>query len=144
LETNYLLQRLENYQGIVLITTNAAQYIDNAFQRRMDVVVNFVPPQAQERMDVWRLHLPAAGAPDDAYLAELSQRFVMTGGQIRNAALQATMLAVADNHGAVLPRHIELAILSEYQKTGVLGPSADEDYGAPSITPLDALLRALG
>lgn len=58
LETDYLLQRLENYQGVVVITTNAREDIDNAFQRRMDVVVNFIPPQAQERWQIWQLHLP--------------------------------------------------------------------------------------
>ena len=58
LETNYLLQRLESYQGIVLVTTNAGQNIDSAFQRRMDVVVDFVPPGADERWGIWQLHLP--------------------------------------------------------------------------------------
>ena len=58
LETNYLLQRLENYQGIVLITTNAVQNIDTAFQRRMDVVVPFIPPRVEERRQIWDIHLP--------------------------------------------------------------------------------------
>ena len=52
LETDYLLQRLENYQGIVVVTTNAWEHIDNAFQRRTDVVVHFIPPQAQERWHI--------------------------------------------------------------------------------------------
>ena len=69
LETNYLLQRLENYQGIVLVTTNAAQNIDSAFQRRMDVVVNFVPPQVDDRWAIWQLHLPADSAIHPDYLA---------------------------------------------------------------------------
>ncbi|MCB0231655.1 MAG: ATP-binding protein, partial [Anaerolineae bacterium] len=68
LETNYLLQRLENYQGIVLITTNAGENIDSAFQRRMDVVVNFVTPQAEERWHIWQLHLPEAHSVDQSVL----------------------------------------------------------------------------
>ena len=70
LETDYLLQRLENYQGIVVITTNASEHIDDAFQRRMDVVVTFIPPQAQERWRIWQLHLPAHHRIDHAYLEE--------------------------------------------------------------------------
>jgi SpoVK/Ycf46/Vps4 family AAA+-type ATPase len=66
LETNYLLQRLESYQGIVLITTNAAENIDSAFQRRMDVVLNFTAPQAEERWHIWRLHLPPGHAVEAA------------------------------------------------------------------------------
>ena len=69
LETNYLLQRLESYQGIVLVTTNAAQNIDSAFQRRMDVVVNFVPPAVDDRWAIWQLHLPADNAVHPDYLA---------------------------------------------------------------------------
>jgi hypothetical protein len=74
LETNYLLQRLEHYQGIVLVTTNAAQSIDRAFQRRMDVTVNFSFPQAGERLLIWRLHLPGGHAVPESYLQELAGR----------------------------------------------------------------------
>src|SRR5690606_26138790 len=58
LETNYLLQRLETYEGIVVITTNASQRIDTAFLRRMDVVVEFPLPDALERWLLWGRHLP--------------------------------------------------------------------------------------
>jgi ATPase family associated with various cellular activities (AAA) len=71
LETNYLLQRLETFQGIVFVTTNAAQHIDRAFQRRMDVVVPFVHPEANERRAIWRLHLPARHAIDDELFEEV-------------------------------------------------------------------------
>ncbi|MFP2913635.1 ATP-binding protein, partial [Pyxidicoccus sp. 3LFB2] len=64
LETNYLLQRIESYEGILLVTTNAADAIDTAFQRRMDVVVDFRAPDPSERWTLWQLHLPAAHAVD--------------------------------------------------------------------------------
>src|SRR5205823_345821 len=57
LETNYLLQRLEAFEGIIIVTTNAGERIDSAFQRRLDVVVNFRPPEATERWSIWQLHL---------------------------------------------------------------------------------------
>lgn len=122
LETDYLLQKLENYQGIVFVTTNAGENIDNAFQRRMDVVVNFVPPQAQERWHIWQLHLPEDHVVDFAYLEQLSVRCAMTGGQIRNAALLAILLAIEDNNGIVSNLHLEKAIQSEYRKAGAVCP----------------------
>jgi ATPase family protein associated with various cellular activities (AAA) len=121
LETDYLLQRLEHYQGIVVVTTNAAQNIDTAFQRRMDVVINFLPPRPQERWHVWMLHLPHDHAVDPVYLEEVAMRCVLTGGQIRNAALHATLLALDD--GAIVTHwHLDEAIRSEYRKAGALCP----------------------
>src|SRR5262249_64718 len=79
LETNHVLQGLETYQGIVVVTTNAAQHIDRAFQRRMDVVVPFVHPQADERRAIWRLHLPERHVVDAGTLEEVVQRCAMTG-----------------------------------------------------------------
>jgi hypothetical protein len=122
LETNYLLQRLETYQGIVVVTTNAGQYIDRAFQRRMDVLVNFVPPRVHERRAIWQLHLPQNHAVDQDYLKELAAQCAMTGGQIRNAALHATLLALDDGSRMVRRYHLEQAVQSEYRKAGALCP----------------------
>ncbi len=129
LETNYLLQRLESYQGIIVVTTNAAQYIDTAFQRRMDVVVPFVPPDAEERRAIWQLHLPADHAVEPAYLGEVCARCALTGGQIRNAALHATLLALADGTGRVGRPHLAEALESEYRKAGGLSPLGDDRAG---------------
>jgi SpoVK/Ycf46/Vps4 family AAA+-type ATPase len=144
LETNYLLQRLESYQGIVIVTTNAAQYIDNAFQRRMDVVVPFVPPDALERQAIWRLHLPIRHAVDDAYLDDVAQRCALTGGQIRNAALLATLLAVADDGGVLYRHQLEAAIQSEYRKAGALGPGSGYPPAASARDGVEAFLDVLG
>ena len=134
LETNYLLQRLENYQGIVLVTTNAGQNIDSAFQRRMDVVVHFVPPQADERLLLWQLHLPENHTVDPAYLEEVATRCAFTGGQVRNAVLHATVLALDSTHGVVTRWHLEEGIQSEYRKAGAISPLSNnglvrEDHG---------------
>jgi hypothetical protein len=122
LETNYLLQRLETYQGIVIVTTNAAQQIDRAFQRRMDVVVPFIHPEADQRRAIWQLHLPAGHSIDDEFLDEVVQRCPLTGGQIRNAAMHATLLAVDERHSPVRRLHLETAIRSEYRKVGATCP----------------------
>jgi hypothetical protein len=128
LETNYLLQRLENYQGIVIVTTNLGESIDTAFQRRMDVVVHFIRPQAQERWHIWQLHLPENHAVDDAYLEEVAIRCAVTGGQIRNAALHATLLAV-EGSGLVTRGHLAEAIQSEYRKSGAVCPLTGNTRG---------------
>ncbi len=126
LETNYLLQRLENYHGIVVVTSNASQSIDNAFQRRMDVVVNFTPPQAEERLRIWQYHLPVSHAVDEAHLETVAKRFPLSGGQIRNAALHATLLALDNRRSTVSQFHLDAAIESEYSKAGALYPAVED------------------
>jgi hypothetical protein len=119
LETNYLLQRLETYQGIIVVTTNAGNRIDAAFQRRFDVVIEFNPPDPFERLLIWQQHLPAAHYVSSAYLQEIAQQCALTGGQIRNAALYAALLAVdvgLDEH--VYDSDVAAAVQREYRKTG--------------------------
>lgn len=120
LETNYLLQRLEVYEGIVIVTTNALQRIDPAFLRRLDVVVDFLPPEVAERWLIWQSHLPEDHAISAAYLEEVASRCALTGGQIRNAALHATLLA-SDN-GPVADQHLAESIQREYRKAGAAYP----------------------
>ncbi len=121
LETNFLLQRLETFEGILLVTTNAGERIDSAFRRRLDVVVEFVPPDAAERWTIWQLHLPAAHTIDGLLLREVATRCTMTGGQIRNAALHATMLALEEGR-TVSSAHLEAAVQREYRKGGAVCP----------------------
>jgi ATPase family associated with various cellular activities (AAA) len=121
LETNYLLQRLENYEGIVIITTNAGNRIDPAFLRRLDVIIDFAPPSAAERWLIWQHHLPPSHAISVAFLEEVATRCTLTGGQVRNAALHATLLAL-DASEAVNDIHLEAAIQREYRKAGATCP----------------------
>lgn len=121
LETNYLLQRVESFEGIVLVTTNAAEHIDAAFQRRMDVSVDFRAPDAAERYAILQLHLSAEHAVDDAFLREVAVRCALSGGQIRNAALHA-LLAATEAGGLVSSRHLEAAVQREYRRSGGVCP----------------------
>jgi hypothetical protein len=131
LETNYLLQRLETYEGIVLVTTNAGGRIDTAFQRRFDAVVDFHTPDAQERLLIWKGHLPATHSIRLAHLEEIAHRCALTGGQIRNAALQSALIAVDrplkspgdKRDGLINDDDIEVAIQLEYHKLGTLFPA---------------------
>ncbi|GAC1402516.1 MAG: hypothetical protein NVSMB56_17500 [Pyrinomonadaceae bacterium] len=121
LETNYLLQRLESFEGILIITTNANDRIDGAFQRRMDIVVDFAAPDAQERWLIWQIHLPESHAIPSSLLDELARRCELTGGQIRNAVLHASTLAL-NQSGIVGGAHLEAAVQREYRKIGAVCP----------------------
>ena len=121
LETNYLLQRLEAFEGILIVTTNAGQRIDEAFQRRMDVVVTFRPPDMAERWAIWQLHLPAGHAIHPSLLEEVVRRCAFNGGQIRNIALHTALLALEDGT-LVTTAHLEAAVQREYRKIGTVCP----------------------
>jgi len=121
LETNYLLQRLEHYQGIVLVTTNLGDAIDSAFQRRMDVVVPFYPPQPEERLHILRLHLPADHRVSPALLERVALRCALTGSQLRSAALSAALLAL-ELQAPLADAHLEAALRGEYRKAGGICP----------------------
>jgi hypothetical protein len=121
LETNYLLQRLENYEGIVVVTTNAGQRIDSAFLRRFDLVIDFSAPDEAERLRLWAHHLPAAHELDVEFLGLVAASCILTGGQIRGAALTATLLSLEDR-APVTARHLEAALRREYRKSGGVYP----------------------
>lgn len=128
LETNFLLQRLEGYEGILLVTTNASDRIDGAFRRRMDAVVEFQPPEASERWSIWLLHLPSDHAVDPSFLGEVAGRCDLSGGAIRNAVLHATLLAL-EAGGPVTSAHVDEAVRREYRKTGAICPLRGPERG---------------
>lgn len=121
METNYLLQRLEQYEGIILITSNAINRIDSAFMRRIDVVIEFSFPDAGERQRLWQLHLPESHVVSEHLLRQAALRCQLTGGQIRNAALHATLLAV-EADGSVSDTFLTQGIQREYTKMGAVSP----------------------
>jgi AAA+ superfamily predicted ATPase len=130
LETNYLLQRLESFDGILIVTTNAPDRIDSAFQRRMDVVIDFAPPDASERWAIWQMHLPSTHHVEQDLLYAAAQRCSLTGGQIRNAALHASLLAV-EAGAPVTSSHLETAIEREYRAAGAISPLRRRAGGQP-------------
>jgi hypothetical protein len=121
LETNFLLQRLESFEGVVVVTTNASDRLDAAFRRRIDVVVEFRPPDVEERWALWQLHLPHSHAVDAVFLDEVAGRCSLTGGQIRNASLHASLLALERGLG-VGTSEVEAAVRREYRKSGAACP----------------------
>ncbi len=97
IEVSYLLQRMEAYPGLAILTTNHKAALDIAFQRRLRFIVNFPFPDQAQRERIWRAtfpdELPRAGI-DYAKLARLS----VAGGSIRNIALSAAFMAAEEGH----------------------------------------------
>ncbi|MBV8762989.1 MAG: ATP-binding protein [Deltaproteobacteria bacterium] len=124
LETNYLLQRLESFTGICLLTSNHEANIDPAFQRRLSLHVRFELPDEVERAKLWHAMLPAAApVAGDVDFARLARRFAMSGGYIRNAALRAAF-AAADEESAITHAHLEEAARLEYEAMGKVAVAA--------------------
>ncbi len=119
LETNYLLQRLETFTGICLLTSNHETNIDPAFQRRLSLHVRFELPDEAERAKLWRAVLPAAAPVAGVDFARLAKRYEMSGGYIRNAALRAAFLA-SDENSSITEAHLERAARVEYEAMGKL------------------------
>ncbi|WP_204103173.1 MULTISPECIES: ATP-binding protein [Spirulina sp. CCY15215] len=114
MEVSYLLQRIESYQGLAVLTTNLKTAIDRAFLRRIRFIITFPFPDTQHRQLIWECifptNMPREGL-DFAKLANLS----VTGGNIRNIALNAAVLA-ADANESVMMKHLLQAAKSEYVK----------------------------
>jgi SpoVK/Ycf46/Vps4 family AAA+-type ATPase len=94
IEVGYLLQRMETYRGLAVLTTNLKSTIDRAFQRRLRFIVNFPFPDAAQRETIWRRAFPAA-TPTRELEPSLLAQLNMAGGNICNIALNAAFLAAA-------------------------------------------------
>jgi SpoVK/Ycf46/Vps4 family AAA+-type ATPase len=114
-EVNYLLQRLDTFSGIAILTTNFGTSIDPAFKRRLSLHLQFPFPDADERQRLWQAHmppsLPTAGALD---FAKLAAGWQLSGGYIRNATIRAAYLAAADERPLAM-EHLLRAVRLEYR-----------------------------
>ncbi|GGO76191.1 hypothetical protein GCM10011348_02810 [Marinobacterium nitratireducens] len=124
--TNYLLARIENHPGIVILTTNSRERIDSAFNRRIEVIIDFPLPGFAERQRLWHSHL-GTRAPGDDVVRALASHCDLSGGQIRNAVLTAAGTQSAD--APIEPRRLVRAIQREYQKLGRSMPGALDNLG---------------
>ncbi|MDR3573037.1 MAG: ATP-binding protein [Anaerolineaceae bacterium] len=122
IEVAYLLQKMEEYEGVVILATNLRNNLDEAFMRRMHFVIDFPLPDEDHRLRIWQSCLPA-GLPlgKDVDLARLAHRFKLSGGNIRNVVLSAAFLAAADGQ-VVCMTHFSQAVRREFQKIGRLVP----------------------
>jgi hypothetical protein len=130
-EVAYLLQRMESFDGIAILTTNLRANVDEAFTRRIDAIVDFPMPEEADRLALWRRNLPPSvpQAPD-IDLPFLARRFKLAGGDIRNICVAAAYLAAADDRSVTMGDLIR-ATEREYRKLGRLTVEAEfgEYYG---------------
>jgi AAA+ superfamily predicted ATPase len=117
-ETAYLLQRMEEHNGISIMATNIAQNFDEAFKRRISFMVHIPMPSAETRLRIWRAVFPAeAPLHANVDLAFFAERFELSGSAIKNVAVSAAYLAAADG-SEIRREHIARALKEEYRKTG--------------------------
>jgi AAA+ superfamily predicted ATPase len=122
IEVNYLLQRLEAFEGIALLATNMVQGVDEAFLRRFDLIVPMPRPGPTQRLRLWQAHLPSGRVDHAIDLASVAERYELTGGEIRNAALAASY-AAADGPRCITPAIMHAAINAEFAKKGRPSPN---------------------
>jgi hypothetical protein len=127
LEVNYLLQRVEAFGGITILTTNLDTAIDRALKRRLAAHIVFEQPDEDARTELWQRLATTGAAPldEDIDYAALARAFPkMSGANIRNAALSAAFLAADDKAGRISQAHLVRAARAEYRSMGfVLGDS---------------------
>jgi hypothetical protein len=114
IEVSYLLQRLEAYRGLAILTTNMQQAVDAAFLRRLRFIISFPFPELALRRQIWERAFPRETPTEAIDFAKLA-RLALPGGSIRNMALNAAFLA-ADEGTPVGMRHLQLAAQAEYAK----------------------------
>jgi SpoVK/Ycf46/Vps4 family AAA+-type ATPase len=114
IEVSYLLQRMEAYRGLAILTTNMKSALDPAFLRRLRFVVSFPFPDAAQREEIWRRVFPSR-TPTEGLDAVRLARLNVAGGNIRNIALHAAFLA-AEAGQPVLMDHVLRAARGEYAK----------------------------
>jgi len=125
IEISYLLQRMEAYSGLAILTTNMKSALDTAFLRRLRFVVQFPFPDAAQRAEIWRRVFPAQTPTESLDYVQLA-RLQVSGGNIRNMALNAAFLAAEANQPVGM-RHLLHAAKSEYAK--LERPLAEAEIG---------------
>ena len=128
-EVDYLLQRMEEHDGCVILASNLKENIDEAFRRRINASVSFPMPDEDARREIWRLIFPEQ-TPRAEIDVDFLAGFKLSGGYIKNVALTASFLAAEDGNPVDMS-HVVQALRREFQKTGklydleVFGPYAD-------------------
>ena len=126
-EVAYLLQRMERFDGLAILTTNLRSNVDEAFVRRLDAIVDFPMPEEHHRRRLWQRNLTAElPVEDDLDLGFLARQFRISGGNIRNVCVTAAYLAAAEDRRVGMADLIR-ATEREYRKLGRL--TVESEFG---------------
>jgi SpoVK/Ycf46/Vps4 family AAA+-type ATPase len=125
IETAYLLQKMEEYDGVAILATNLYSNVDDAFARRLHHVIEFPFPDARHRERMWKQVFPAeTPLADDIDFPFLARQFELSGGNIRNVALSAAFIA-AEAEYAVTMNFLILGVARELQKMSRMPAKSD-------------------
>ncbi|WP_103069654.1 ATP-binding protein [Aquimarina sediminis] len=118
-EVSYLLQRIENYKGLVILASNLKSNIDDAFVRRFQSIIHFSLPKSGERLLLWKKAFPSnVKLHKDVDLGNVAQRFELSGAEIMNIVQYACLCALRDNKKTIYESYILNGVKREYQKGG--------------------------
>ena len=118
MESAFLLQKIEEYNGVVILATNFIQNFDEAFKRRIKLTIDFPFPDREMRMTLWKKAFPKELPLDHIDYEYLVNRFELSGSNIKNIALHSAFLAAAESSPVVGMKHIVTALKNEYAKSG--------------------------
>jgi SpoVK/Ycf46/Vps4 family AAA+-type ATPase len=121
-QTNYLLQRIESFDGLAILTSNTKNRLDPAFARRLDAIIEFALPGPEERRALWLAHLGQAHRLDPRDLNRLAASVDLSGGHIRNVVLTAAVLA-REERRPIGYADVLRGLAGEYRKLGRTVPS---------------------
>lgn len=125
-QNNFLLKCIEGFEGILILATNRIDSLDAALERRISLTVEFPTPDFEARKLIWKAHLPAKLPLEEVITIDDLAKFELTGGQIKNAVLNAARFAVAEEAIMVLEDHFKRAIIRIIE--------AQKNFGAPRAT----------
>lgn len=128
-QTAYLLQKMEEYDGITILATNLMQNFDDAYKRRMKYIIRFTFPQKEQRTLLWEKVFPRQmPLQKDIDIAYLADNFELSGASIKNIALNAAFIAASRQETTGM-EHIVTALQQEYEKSGkILGKAELKEY----------------
>ena len=115
-EVSYLLQRVEQFNGLVILTSNFKNNIDDAFLRRFNSIVKFSKPTIQERMQLWRLNLPKKVLVEEVLVEQLATHYELTGAQIVSVIMHASLLALENQTESFSKESLLSGIKAEFEK----------------------------
>jgi hypothetical protein len=118
-EVSFLLQRIEQFNGVVILASNLKANIDNAFLRRFHSVIAFPMPRPAERLRIWQCAFsPQAALAPDVDLAVCAEKYDVSGGTIMNVVRYASLMALSRGKSTILREDLEEGLRREYQKEG--------------------------
>jgi SpoVK/Ycf46/Vps4 family AAA+-type ATPase len=118
-EVSYLLQRIEDYAGLVLLASNQKENMDEAFTRRFDNIINFSLPRPDQRLRIWeQAFAEKSSLAEDVSLKEIAKGYELSGGAIMNAVGYASLMTLKKNSNEISKADLMAGVKKEYQKEG--------------------------